>query len=108
MKEIELILELPVEDGNEADFPAPDLLPRRGEVGHSLGLDGDQVLQLAVVVTAGTVRVLRTWLLARAGQRKQQRVVWNGRAFQGYTPEEIELIVKTLGRNLEEGPPAAG
>lgn len=108
MKEVELILEIPVEDGSEADFPASELLPRRGEVGRAAGLDGDQVLQLLTVVTAGTVRVLRTWLLARAAQRKQQRVVWNGRVFQGYTPEEIELIVKTLERNLEEKPPAAG
>lgn len=108
MKEIELILELPAEDGAEADFPIPDLLPRRGKVGRVSGLDGDQVLQLAVVVTAGTVQVLRTWLLARAAQRKQQRVVWDGRIIlDGYGPEEIELVVKTLDRSLGERSPAA-
>jgi hypothetical protein len=101
MNEIELILELPAEDASEADFPEPEALPRRGEIGRALGLDGDQVLQLAVVVSAGTVRVLRTWLLARAEQRKSQRVVRGGDVFEGYTPEEIELLVKTLDRDLD-------
>ena len=63
------------------------------------------MVQVSIVVTAGTVRVLRTWLLARAGRLKKTRVVWNGREFRGYTAQEVELLLRALERELGDAPP---
>jgi hypothetical protein len=103
-KNVELILELPAHDSTEADFPEADELPRSGSVGRVLGLDGQQVLQLGVIVSASSVQLLGTWLLARAERLRGTRVVWEGREFNGYSPEEIELIVRLLKRELDGDP----
>lgn len=103
-KVIELILELPTHDSTEADFPEASELTRSGSVGRVSGLDGQQLLQLGVIVSASSVQLLHTWLLTRAERLKGTRVVWEGREFNGYTPEEIELIVQLLKRELDSDP----
>jgi hypothetical protein len=99
---IELILELPAGDGTEAEFPDASTLPRTGPIGHVSGLDGEQVLQLAVIVSTASVRVLRTWLLARAERLKHSRVVWEGQVWEGYTAKEIDLLMRSLERRIGE------
>ncbi|HEV7400096.1 MAG TPA: hypothetical protein VGN84_07470 [Solirubrobacterales bacterium] len=104
MKEIELVLELPDEDGAEAEFPDEGTLPRTGAIGRASGLDGDRVLQLGVLVSAASVQVLRTWLITRAERLKHARVIWKGRkVFEGYSRREVELLTKALERDLENG-----
>lgn len=102
MKEIELFVELPASDAAEAELPDAEALPRSGPVATVSGLNGDQVLQLAIIVTTGSVGVLRTWLLARAERLKHTRVVWDNREFDGYTPREIELLMQVVNRVLSE------
>ncbi len=101
MPSVELTLEVPT--GEDASVPEAIASggPRRAR-----GLDGDHVIQLAVLVTAGSVRVLRTWLLARAERLKHTRVVWGGREFEAYTAEEVEAIARALEREL--GPDGDG
>jgi hypothetical protein len=100
VKQIELIVELPPSD--ETELPEAEIMPRGGPVATVWGLNGDQVLQVAIIVTAGSVEVLRAWLLARAERLKHTRVVWHGREFTGYTPKEIELLMQTLHRALDD------
>jgi hypothetical protein len=104
--DVELILEVPAADSSELDLPDPQVLPRTEPVSHASGLDGAHVLQASIVVTAGTVRVLRTWLLARTERLQNTRVVWNGREFHGYTAQEVELLLRALERELGDEPPA--
>jgi len=104
LKEIELILELPDAAGAEAEFPDEGALPRTGAIGRASGLDGDRVLQLGVLVSVTSVQVLRTWLITRAERLKHARVIWNGRkVLEGYTRREVELLIKALERDLENG-----
>jgi hypothetical protein len=110
MEEIEVTLEIPVEEGGAAEFPDAAALPRRGEVGRVAGLDGDQVLQLTVLVSAGTLGVLRVWLRARAERLKHARAVLNGRVYDAYTPGEIERLERLIARQggFDEAIPSAG
>jgi hypothetical protein len=94
----ELVLEIPAGEGADA-FPAAALLPRLGPLGESVGLDGHEYLQLTVLVGLGSIRILRTWLLARAERLKKARVVWEGRIFEAYTPREVERLVSLLERS---------
>lgn len=98
--EIELLVELPASERTEAELP--EALSRSGPVATVSGLNGDQVLQLAVIVIPGSVEVLRSWLTARAERLKHTRVVWGDREFDGYTPKEIELLTRALSRVLDE------
>jgi hypothetical protein len=107
MATIELILELPAHDSAASDFPDEAALPRTGAVGRASGLDGQQVVQLGVLVSAMSLATLRTWLLARAERLKHTRVVWNGREFHGYTAREVELLIRALQRELGDGEQAA-
>jgi len=100
MADVELQLELPVEDAAEADFPDAGALPRTSGVGRASGLDGQQLLQLGVAVGAGSLHVLRTWLLARAERLKHTRVVWNGEVFEAYTAREVERLMRALERRV--------
>jgi hypothetical protein len=102
MRNLELVLELPVANSNEADLPDARELPRSGAVAYVSGFNGDHVLQATVIVTAGTVRLLRTWLLTRVERLKETRVVWNGREFRGYSAQEVELLVQSLERELAD------
>lgn len=102
MKQIELIVELPASDETETELPETEIMRRGGPVATVSGLNGDQVLQVAIIVTAGSVNVLRTWLLARAERLKHTRVVWDGKEFTGYTPKEIELLIQALQRMLDD------
>ncbi len=99
-KQIELIVELPASE--ETELPEAEIMPRNGPIATVWGLNGDQVLQVAIIVTAGSVEVLRTWLLARAERLKHTRVVWHGQEFAGYTPQEIEMLIQTLSRVLDD------
>jgi len=101
MKQIDLTLEIPAHDPAE-DFPDADALSRAGAVGRALGLDGEQVLQLTVVVNGVTLPVLQTWLMARAKRSKYARVVWNGQVFSGYTSREIARLIRSLKRDLDD------
>jgi hypothetical protein len=102
VRQIELIVELPASDATEADLPDARDLPRSGSVATVSGLNGDQVLQVAIIVTAGTVEVLHAWMLARVERLQHTRVVWDGREFAGYTPREIELLTQALSRTLDD------
>ncbi len=108
MTEIELILEIPATEDGPSEYPDAALLPWAGGIGRTQGLDGEEFLQLAVLVGAPSVRILRTWLLTRAERMKQSRVVWEGQTYEGYTPKEIERLVRLLERRTGGEPdPAA-
>ena len=108
MPPVDLTLEIPEGDHADAAFPDPKALAWKGVVGSVAGLDGDRVTQLAVVVTAGSVRVLRTWLLARADRLKRTRVVWNGREFHAYSAREIALLLESLEAEVSDDAPPGG
>jgi hypothetical protein len=108
MNEIELILEIPAAESSEAELPAADLLPRVGAPARVAGLDGQQCLQVGVLVGLGSIRVLRTWLLARAERLKKTRVLWQGQTFEGYSPREIERLIALLQEGRSEGEGSAG
>ncbi len=61
MDSIELILELPADENSDDGFPGKDALPHSGYEGHASGLNGEQFLQLGVIVTAASVEVLKVW-----------------------------------------------
>jgi hypothetical protein len=103
MTQIELILEIPAEDGGEAELPDPGALPRTSAVAYVSGLDGEHVLQLGVLVGVGALHALRVWLVARAKRLKHTRVVWNGRSIEAYTAKEALLLIQALEREVHHG-----
>lgn len=107
MAEIELILEIPAVEDGPSEFPDAALLPWVGGIGRTQGLNGQECLQLAILVGAPSVRILRTWLLTRAERLKQSRVVWDGQTYEGYTPKEIERLIRLLERRTGGEPGSA-
>jgi hypothetical protein len=98
---IELVLVIPLADGTSDDFPLSTDVSWKGSPARSKGLSGAQEIQLAVVVTLGTLQTLRTWLRYRAERLKKTKVVWHGREFRGYTAAEVETLIKAIQAQLE-------
>lgn len=58
--------------------------------------DGETVSEAVFVVTAVGIPLIKAWLNAQVAMRKRFRVVHDGTEYEGYTPEEVEQLVRVL------------
>ena len=58
--------------------------------------DGEMVTQVVVPLTLASIPVLKAWILGRADQRKSLKVAFRGYELTGYTPREVEIIIRAL------------
>jgi len=93
-------IEVPLSDESEL-ATLTDRLRTAGSVAHSRGLDGDTVAQLVLTLTAMSLPVLRSWLVARADHHKSTIVSWKGRRFVGYSAKEVAELTEALSRVLD-------
>jgi hypothetical protein len=67
-----------------------------GEPFESRALDGGTLLAAVVTVGIPTISLLKTWMLARVAQRRGCIVQLDGQIYQGYSAEEVAVIVEAL------------
>ena len=99
------ILQVPFEEQE-------DLLALADEVAEDVELvhpfDGETVAQLALLVSAVTLPFVRAWIKLRIESRKSFVVIHDGHEYRGYTPQEIEQILRMLAAAADADPEADG
>jgi hypothetical protein len=74
--------------GRELDQPV--------EVAELHPFDGETMSEAVFAVTAVGVPVIKAWLSAQVAKRQRFRVVHDGTEYEGYTPDEVEQLVRVL------------
>jgi hypothetical protein len=101
-----IAIEVPLE---EADEVAADFRHSMSEVEvfGSKAFDGDAVAQIVLGLSAGTVTIVRTWLMARVARGRSFSVVWKGRHLIGYNADDVVKIIDAIERGDVSQLPAA-
>ena len=98
---LDLAVEVPTAD--EADLvELAGLLDAEPTVVRSHPFDGENAIQLVLLLTTAGYPYFRTWLTARANSGKQCSVVVKGMKLSGYSANEVETILKTLEKSLKK------
>jgi hypothetical protein len=64
------------------------------------GIHGELVLQIAMILSWFSYRLLRTWLLSQTDRVKNVKVIWNGNEFKGLSGREVEELLDRMEKNL--------
>jgi hypothetical protein len=64
-------------------------------------------MALIVSVSGGSLSVLRTWIKAQTEQKKSFLIRFNGMTFQGYSPDDMEHLLASIGEIIVPSDAAA-
>ncbi|MGR6320016.1 hypothetical protein Q2K19_25795 [Micromonospora soli] len=102
MPQTQIVIKVPPLDEEALQQLVGALEDGDGEPFESRALDGGTLLTAIVTVGIPTISLLRTWMLARVAQRRGCIVQIDGQTFQGYSAEEVALVVEALEKRANQ------